>query len=93
MKQEIAIADGRPAVIMNDNQNMTEQDGSAVWGAPFAKRAWAELRYALVTLPLAVASVAFIVPMLYNGPMWAASADGVWRFGSRLPRPVKPLRV
>ncbi len=67
---------------MNDNQNMTEPDGSAVWGAPFAKRAWAELRYALVTLPLAVASVAFIVPMLYNGPMWAASADGVWKFGA-----------
>jgi len=82
MKREIAIADGRPAVIMNDNQNMTEPDGSAVWGAPFAKRAWAELRYALITLPLAVASVAFIVPMLYAGPLWAASADGVWKFGA-----------
>ncbi|MGH3200873.1 MAG: sensor domain-containing protein [Streptosporangiaceae bacterium] len=80
MKQEIAIADGRQAATMNDNQNMTEP--AAAWGAPFAKRAWAELRYALVTLPLSVVAVAFIVPMLYNGPMWAASADGVWKFGA-----------
>ena len=67
---------------MNDNQSMTESDASAVWGAPFAKRAWAELRYALVTCPLAAAAVAFTVPMLYNGPMWAASADGVWKLGA-----------
>jgi signal transduction histidine kinase len=82
MKQEIAIADGRWAATMNDNQNMTEPTASPAWGAPFAKRAWAELRYALVTLPLAVAAVAFIVPMLYNGLLWAASADGVWKFGA-----------
>jgi signal transduction histidine kinase len=67
---------------MNDNQNMTEPAASTVWGAPFGKRAWAELRYTLVTFPLTVAAVAFIVPMLYNGPMWAASAEGVWKFGA-----------
>ena len=82
MKQEIAIADGRRAAIMNDNQNMTEPTASPAWGAPFAKRAWAELRYALVTLPLAIAAVAFIVPMLYTGILWAASADGVWKLGA-----------
>ena len=82
MKQEIAIADGRRAATMNDNQNMTEPAASPAWGAPFAKRAWAELRYALVTLPLAIAAVAFIVPMLYNGILWAASADGVWKLGA-----------
>ncbi len=82
MKQEIAIADGHRAATMNDNQNMTEPTASPAWGAPFAKRAWAELRYALVTLPLAVAAVAFIVPMLYNGLLWAASADGVWKLGA-----------
>src|SRR3984957_6645538 len=82
MKQEIAIADGRRAATMNDNQNMTEPAASPAWGAPFAKRAWAELRYALVTLPLAIAAVAFIVPMLYNGILWAASADGVWNLGA-----------
>ena len=82
MTQEIAIADGRRAATMNDNQNMTEPAASPAWGAPFAKRAWAELRYALVTLPLAVAAVVFIVPMLYNGILWAASADGVWKLGA-----------
>lgn len=81
MKREIATASGHSAAIMNDNQNMTEWAGSAVWGAPFAKRAWAEIRYTLATIPLSIAAVAFIVPMLYNGPMWAASADAVWKFG------------
>ena len=64
MKQEMTIADGRRAATMNDNQNMTEPPASPAWGEPFAKRSWAELRYALVTLPLAIAAVAFIVPML-----------------------------
>jgi signal transduction histidine kinase len=82
MTPETVIADRRQAVTMNDNQNMTEPAASPAWGAPFAKRAWAELRYALVTLPLAIAAVAFIVPMLYNGLLWAASADGVWKFGA-----------
>jgi signal transduction histidine kinase len=82
MKRKIAIADGRRAAIMNDNQNMTEPAASPAWGAPFAKRAWAELRYTLVTLPLSIAAVAFIVPMLYNGLLWAASAEGVWKFGA-----------
>ena len=67
---------------MNDNQDMTESAAAPAWGAPFGKRAWAELRYTLVTFPLAIAAVAFIVPMLYNGPMWAASAEGVWKFGA-----------
>ena len=78
----MTIADGRRAATMNDNQNMTEPPASPAWGAPFAKRSWAELRYALVTLPLAIAAVAFIVPMLYNGLLWAASADGVWKLGA-----------
>jgi signal transduction histidine kinase len=82
MKREIAIADGHRAAIMNDNQNMTESAASPAWGAPFAKRAWAELRYTLVTLPLSIAAVVFIVPMLYNGILWAASADGVWKLGA-----------
>jgi signal transduction histidine kinase len=82
MTREIAIADGRHGAVMNDNQNMTEPEASPAWGAPFAKRAWAELRYALVTLPLSIAAVAFIVPMLYAGPLWAASAEGVWKFGA-----------
>jgi signal transduction histidine kinase len=82
MTQEIAIADGYRAATMNDNQDMTEPAASPGWGAPFANRAWAEIRYTLVTLPLSIAAVVFIVPMLYNGPLWAASADGVWKFGA-----------
>jgi signal transduction histidine kinase len=82
MKREIAIAGGHRAAIVNDNQNMTEAAASPAWGAPFAKRAWAELRHVLVTLPLSIAALAFIVPMLYNGALWAASAEGVWKFGA-----------
>ena len=67
---------------MDDNQNMTEPAASPAWGAPFTRRAWAELRYTLVTLLLSIAAVIFIVPMLYNGILWAASADGVWKFGA-----------
>src|SRR5580658_8948996 len=82
MKQETVIADGRRVATMNDNQNMTEPAASPAWGAPFAKRAWAELRYALVALPLATAAVAFIVPTSYNGILGAASAEGVWNLGA-----------
>ncbi|HWG00952.1 MAG TPA: hypothetical protein VG164_03770 [Trebonia sp.] len=71
--------------------------------APFTRRAWAELAYALVTLPLAVVSVAFALPTLYNGILWAVSAPVVrklaaahrflaWRLlGERVPPP-PPLR-
>jgi signal transduction histidine kinase len=82
MKKETATAGGHGAAILTDNRIMTESAASTGWGAPFAKRAGAELVYTLVTLPLAIAAVAFIVPMLYNGPLWAASADGVWKFGA-----------
>jgi signal transduction histidine kinase len=50
--------------------------------APFTRRTWTELGYALVSLPLSLAAVAFIVPMLLNGPLWALSTDAVRRFGA-----------
>jgi signal transduction histidine kinase len=84
MKREIVIAGGHGTVIMHDNHIMGGP-GSALRGvlrAPFTRRAWTELGYTLVTLPLAVAAVAFIVPMLANGPLWAVSAGGVRRFGA-----------
>jgi signal transduction histidine kinase len=50
--------------------------------APFTLRAWSEAGYALVSLLLAIAALAFIVPTLINGPMWAWSTDTVRKFGA-----------
>lgn len=80
--KEISVADGYRTAVMNDNRNMTESPGSTGWGAPFARQAWAELRYTFATLPVAIGAFVFIVPMLYTGPLWAASADVVWKFGA-----------
>jgi signal transduction histidine kinase len=85
MNTDIAPADGYSAAIMTDNHIMTESAASPLWRvlkAPFTKRAWSELGYTLVTLPLAIVAVAFIVPMLENGPFWALSAPGVRKFGA-----------
>jgi signal transduction histidine kinase len=82
MNKETATAGGHSAATLTENQIMTDSAASTVWGMPFAKRAWAELLYTLATLPLAIVAVAFIVPMLYIGPLWAASAEGVWKFGA-----------
>ena len=73
--------------------------------APFTRRAWSELGYALASLALAIGAVAFIVPTLINGPMWALSTATVRNLGAaarslarRLlgedipePAPVRPL--
>jgi signal transduction histidine kinase len=85
MKREIVTAGGHGAAILTDNHIMTGPVPSPLMRAlkaPFTKRAWAELRYTLSTLPLAFAAVAFIVPMLANGLLWAVSAPGVRRFGA-----------
>ena len=50
--------------------------------APFTRRTWAELAYAIVGVPLAVASLVFTVPTLTNGMLWALSAPGVRKFGA-----------
>jgi len=42
--------------------------------APFGKRAWAEIRYTLVTVPLAAVAVVFALVMLENGPFIAVAA-------------------
>jgi signal transduction histidine kinase len=49
--------------------------------APFTRRTWSEIGHALASFPLAVAAVAFIVPTLANGPLWALSTDTVRRLG------------
>jgi signal transduction histidine kinase len=86
MKREIATADGRSAAIMNDNRIMTRSAASPFWRAlkaPFTRRAWAELAYTLRSFPLAIVAVAFIVPMLENGPFWSLSAPVVRKFADR----------
>jgi signal transduction histidine kinase len=50
--------------------------------APFTLRAWSEAGYVLASLLLAIAALAFIVPTLINGPMWALSTTGVRKFGA-----------
>ena len=75
---------GQSAAI-DDNGSMTEPAGSPLrrilW-APFARRTWTELAYAIVSVPLTVASIAFTLATIINGPLWAASAPGVRRLGA-----------
>ena len=49
--------------------------------APFTRRTWAELAYAIVSFPLAVGALVFPCPLI-NGPLWAASAPGVRKLGA-----------
>ena len=50
--------------------------------APFTRRTWAELAYAIVSFPLAVGALIFTVPTLVTGPLWAASAPGIRKLGA-----------
>jgi signal transduction histidine kinase len=85
MNKSLATAGGYNATIMYDNHLMNR---SPAWQlvrllqAPFTRRAWAELLYSLVTFPLAVAGFVFTVAGIGNGPLWAASALGVRKFGA-----------
>jgi len=88
MNRSVITSGGHHAVIVYENHTMTSSATSPlrrVLKAQFTRRTWAELWYALVTFPLAVIAVAFIVPMLENGPFWALSAPGVRKLaaGSR----------
>jgi signal transduction histidine kinase len=85
MRTQTPAADGHSTVITYDNRSMTEPAASPlrhVLQAPFTKRAWSEVGHALVSLPLAFAAVAFIVPTLENGVFWAVSATPVRNFGA-----------
>src|SRR5215472_14041415 len=78
-------ASGHSAAFLRDNHIMTGRAGSwlrRVLRAPFARRTWAELAYAIVSFPLAVGALVFTVPTLINGPLWAASAPGVRKLGA-----------
>jgi signal transduction histidine kinase len=85
MKRHIAAAGGQSTVFVNDNLIMTGSAASplrTVLRAPFTRGTWAEVRYTLITLPLAIFAAAFTVALIGNGPLWAASSDGVRKFGA-----------
>ena len=85
MRTQTKSAGGHSTVITYDNHIMTESAASPlrrVIEAPFTRRAWNEVGYALASLALAIAALAFIVVFLVNGILWALSATGVRKFGA-----------
>ena len=78
-------ASGRSAAVISDNHILTRPVSSPlrrILRAPFTRRAWAELAYAIVSVPLAVGAFIFTVAMLPNGILWAASAPGIRKLGA-----------
>ena len=99
--------DSHGAAIMGDNHTMAGAITPSVrraLTAPFTRRAWAELGYAVVSFPLAVGAFAFSFVTLHNGIFWAGSAPvlrklgGVnrclvrWMLGEDIPAP-EPMRL
>jgi signal transduction histidine kinase len=85
MNTSLATAGGHNAAIMYDNHIMTGPAASPLvrlLKAPFTKGTWAELGYALVSFPLAIAGFVFTVAGIGNGPLWAVSAPGVRKLGA-----------
>src|SRR5215469_536706 len=69
---------------MSDNQTMAGVTTSPVrraLTAPFTKRAWAEVGYAVVSFPLAVVAFVFSFVTLHNGIFWAGSAPALRKIG------------
>ena len=80
----MTTANGQGAIIISDNLTMTGPSSSPlrrILRAPFTRRTWAELAYSIVSALLDVGALVFIVPMLLNGALWAASAPGVRKLG------------
>jgi signal transduction histidine kinase len=83
--RHIATAGGHNTAIVDDNLIMTGPAASPlrrVLKAPFTRRAWAEVGYALATLPLALTAVAFMVVTFVNTFPFAASTPGVRTLGA-----------
>jgi len=81
----MADAIGYSAAYMTDNHIMTGSAQSSlrrVLNAPFTKRAWAELWYTLVTVPLALAAAVLTVVGLSSTLLVAASAPGLRKLGA-----------
>jgi signal transduction histidine kinase len=69
---------------MSDNQTMAGVTISPVrraLTAPFTRRAWAELGYAVISFPLAVGAFVFSLVTLHNGIFWAGSAPALRKLG------------
>jgi len=78
-------ASGRETPIIRHNQTMAVVTSSPLrrtLTAPFTRRAWAELGYALVSLPLAVGAFAVCFLVLYGGFVWAVTAPAVRKLGA-----------
>ena len=77
---------------ISDNLTMTGPSSSPllrILRAPFTRRAWAELAYSIVSALLDVGALVFIVPMLFNGALWAASAPLLLRDNATLLEQIK----
>ena len=69
---------------MSDNQTMAGVTISPVrraLTAPFTRRAWAELGYAVISFPLALGAFVFSLVTLHNGIFWAGSAPALRKLG------------
>ena len=83
--RNLATAGGRSTVIVNDNLIMTQPAASPlrrVLRAPFTRRTWAEVGYALATFPLALTAFAFMAVMFVNTFSFVASTPGVRKLGA-----------
>jgi hypothetical protein len=81
----MTTASGHSAAYISDNHTMTGPASSPlrrILRAPFTRRTWAELAYSIASALLDVGALVFIVPMLVNGALWAASAPGVRKLGA-----------
>lgn len=70
---------------MSDNQTMAGVTISPVrraLTAPFTRRAWAEVGYAIVSFPLALVAFVFSLVTLHNGIFWAGSAPALRKIGT-----------
>jgi signal transduction histidine kinase len=85
MRTQTKSAGGHSTVITYDNHIMTESAASPlrrVIEAPLTRRAWSEVGHAFASFALTIAALAFIVPMLASGILWAASTTIVRKYGA-----------
>jgi signal transduction histidine kinase len=69
---------------MSDNQTVAGVTISPVrraLTAPFTRRAWADLGYAIISFPLALVAFVFSFVTLHNGIFWAGSAPALRKIG------------
>jgi signal transduction histidine kinase len=90
----MATASGHGAAIMTHNDIMTRPAASPlrrVLRAPFTRRAWAEVWYTVVSVPLAFAGFVFTAATMVHPMVVAASAPVVRKFGDASRRLARDL--